>query len=276
MSTREAPASVSAIRNPNSQLAGLAPRPPLSDAALFSLVLTVREAGRRLAMSDYAIATACTILHRALRVLTTGDEQPNPIVATSNSAVNGSDALSGTLHKNRRSPLEVGEDYDRLRESLVQTELFLMRLLAYHVRRPSLPHPYLVHYLHSLLHWVGKGIAQPCGSDLSAPGNSVNASAIALARLPGLAWSILADTYQSSMCLDFAPEHIAAAVLHLALRIAGVEIPGNRHSEMAWWQAISDSLSREIVEQIQLRVMDIYAVDDKFKASSMKNFADEF
>ncbi|VDP55791.1 unnamed protein product [Schistosoma curassoni] len=199
-----------------------------------------------------------------------------------------------TLHKNRRSPLEVGDDYDRLRESLVQTELFLMRLLAYHVRRPSLPHPYLVHYLHSLLHWVGKGIAQPCGSDLNAGGNSVNASAIALARLPGLAWSILADSYQSAMCLDFAPEHIAAAVLHLALRIAGVEIPGNRHSEMAWWQcisklapkftipmsrmitAISDSLSREIVEQIQLRVMDIYAVDDKFKASTLNRFTDEF
>ncbi|CAH8464184.1 unnamed protein product [Schistosoma rodhaini] len=324
MSSREAPASISAIRNPNSQLAGLPPRPPLSDAALFSLILTVREAGRRLAMSDYAIATACTILHRALRVLTTGDEQPVTTLATSGSAtVNGSDSVSGfdsidqsfkhslgdidahtiamasislggkvqeehqrlrdvivsyyrTLHKNRRSPLEVGDDYDRLRESLVQTELFLMRLLAYHVRRPSLPHPYLVHYLHSLLHWVGKGIAQPCGSDLNAGGNSVNASAIALARLPGLAWSILADSYQSAMCLDFAPEHIAAAVLHLALRIAGVEIPGNRHSEMAWWQAISDSLSREIVEQIQLRVMDIYAVDDKFKASTLNRFTDEF
>ncbi|CAL8092259.1 unnamed protein product [Calicophoron daubneyi] len=326
MSAREIPASLTAIRNPNSLLASMSPRPPLSDAAVFTLILTVRETGRRLAMSDCAVATACTILHRALRVLTTGEEQPMASNQANSSEVNGdSDAfpeaidqsfhrslndidpytiamaslsLGGkvqeehqrlrdvivafyrSLHKSRRPPLEVGDDYDRLRDSLVQTELFLMRLLAFHVRRPALPHAYLVHYLHSLLHWVGKGIAQPCGGDLSntGPGGnaSVNAATVALARLPGLAWSILADSYHSAICLDFSPEHIAAAILHLALRIAGVEIPGNRHSEMAWWQAISDTLSREIVEQIQLRVMDIYAVDDKLRESSMHRFSDDF
>ncbi|KAF8567393.1 hypothetical protein P879_05783 [Paragonimus westermani] len=322
MSVREAPASITAIRNPNSLLASMPPRPALSDAALFSVVLTVRETGRRLAMSDCAVATACTLLHRALRVLTTGDEQSNSTgpVPSMNGETDASPeaidhsfrhslgeidpytiamasiSLGGkvqeehqrlrdvivafyrSLHKNRRPPLEVGDDYDRLRESLVQTELFLMRLLAFHVRRPPLPHSYLVHYLHSLLHWVGKGIAQPSGGELSAVGSntSVNAATIALARLPGLAWSILTDSYHSPICLDFSPEHIAAAILHLALRIAGVEIPGNRHSEMAWWQAISDTLSREIVEQIQLRVMDIYAIDDKLKSSSQHRFSDEF
>ncbi|TPP60266.1 putative cyclin [Fasciola gigantica] len=310
MSTRELPTSITAIRNPNSLLASMAPRPTLSESALFSLILTVRETGRRLAMSDYAVATACTILHRALRVMTTGDEQPlGSTSSTGGSAsINGdqessseaiehsfrhslgdvdpytiamaSISLAGkvqeehqrlrdvivayyrTLHKARRPPLEVGDDYDRLRESLVQTELFLMRLLAFHVRRPALPHAYLVHYLHSLLHWVGKGIAHPSSTESSgvgssgaaggpsggtaAPGSGVlsapmNAATIALARLPGLAWSILADSYHSPICLDFSPEHIAAAILHLALRIAGVEIPGNRHSEMAWWQVSAES-----------------------------------
>lgn len=322
MSSREAPASVTAIRNPNSLLAGVPPRPALTDCAMFSVILVIRETGRRLAMSDCAVATACTLFHRAIRVLTTGDEQPNTSSNTS-SLLNGGDvdasseaidqsfrrslgdmdpytiamasiSLGGkvqeehqrlrdvivsfhrSLHKSRRPPLDVCDDYDRLRDSLVQTELFLMRLLAFHVRRPQLPHAYLVHYLHSLLHWVGKGIAQPCGGDLSNSANnsSANAATVALARLPGLAWSILADSYHSPICLDFAPEHIAAAILHLALRIAGVEIPGNRHSEMAWWQAISDSLSREIVEQIQLRVMEIYAVDDKLFPSS--RFSDDF
>ncbi|CAH8668383.1 unnamed protein product [Dicrocoelium dendriticum] len=324
MNSREAPASITAIRNPNSLLASMPPRPALSDAALFSVVLTIRETGRRLGMSDCAVATACTILHRALRVLTTGDEQPD--TSKPSSTMNGdtdtspdaidhsfrhslgdidpytiamaSISLGGkvqeehqrlrdvivafyrSLHKNRRPPLDVGDDYDRLRESLVQTELFLMRLLAFHVRRPPLPHSYLVHYLHSLLHWVGKGIAQPCGGDLSAGApmgaTPLNAATVALARLPGLAWSILADSYHSPICLDFSPEHIAAAILHLALRIAGVEIPGNRHSEMAWWQAISDTLSREIVEQIQLRVMDVYAIDDRMKSTSQHRFSDDF
>ncbi|VDP89191.1 unnamed protein product [Echinostoma caproni] len=340
MGTRELPTSITAIRNPNSLLASMPPRPALSEPAVFSLILTVRETGRRLAMSDCAVATACTIVHRALRVMTTGDEQPfgTTTGSVAGTSVNGdhdassesiehsfrhsladvdpytiamaSISLAGkvqeehqrlrdvivafyrTLHKSCRPPLEVGDDYDRLRESLVSTELFLMRLLAFHVRRPALPHAYLVHYLHSLLHWVGKGIAQPSGTELSGSGGgnpgatggavlgsgstSMNAATIALARLPGLAWSILADSYHSPICLDFSPEHIAAAILHLALRIAGVEIPGNRHSEMAWWQAISDSLSREIVEQIQLRVMDIYAVDDKLKANATQRFSDDF
>lgn len=170
--------------------------------------------------------------------------QPERSIQTTHST----DLVSrSTLHKSRRPPLEVGDEYDRLRESLVQTELFLMRLLAFHVRRPPLPHSYLVHYLHSLLHWVGKGIAQPCGggagaggTELNAPG-MVDASTIALARLPGLAWSILGDSYHSTICLDFAPEHIAVAILHLSLRIAGVEIPGNKNSEMAWWQVSAAS-----------------------------------
>lgn len=84
MSVREAPASITAIRNPNSLLAMMPPRPALSDAALFSVVLTVRETGRRLAMSDCAVATACTLLHRALRVLTTGDEETSKAAPMAN------------------------------------------------------------------------------------------------------------------------------------------------------------------------------------------------
>lgn len=74
--SREAPASVTAIRNPNSLLASMPAKPVLSEAALFSVILTIRETGRRLAMSDWAVATACTLFHRAHRVMTTGDEQP--------------------------------------------------------------------------------------------------------------------------------------------------------------------------------------------------------
>lgn len=91
MSARELPTSITAIRNPNSLLASMAPRPALSESAVFSLILTVRETGRRLAMSDYAVATACTILHRALRVMTTGDEQP--LGSTSNAV--GSTSVNG-------------------------------------------------------------------------------------------------------------------------------------------------------------------------------------
>ncbi|BHF72121.1 Cyclin-related protein fam58a [Sparganum proliferum] len=310
-------------------------RPPLTPSAIFTLIQTIREAGRRLAMSDPAIATACTLFHRMVRVLTVGEETgpfaveaeagetnitPASFSSTNDiptaSAIDGSIrttlgdvdpytmamaciSLGGkvqeehqrlrdvivayyrVLHKTKRPPLEVGEDYDRLRVSIVSSELFLMRLLGYQVRKPDLPHTYLLHYMSALLHWIGKGIAHPAGSELGS-GDSVAApsqyspSALALARLPGLAWSILADSYHTPLCVDYAPEYIAASILHLALRIAGVEVPGNRHSEMAWWQAISDSLSREVVEQIQLKVMEVYSTDDRLMVQAAYRPDDDY
>ncbi|KAL5108885.1 Cyclin-Q [Taenia crassiceps] len=304
-------------------------RPPLTPSAIFTLIQTIKETGRRLGMSDCAVATACTLFHRMVRVLTVGEEtgpfaamamsgesevaaaQPATYSVTNDnplpSAIDGSIRSSlgdvdpytmamacislgakvqeehqrlrdvivayyRTLHKTKRPPLEVGEEYDRLRVSLVSAELFLMRLLGYAVRtRADLPHAYLLHYLSALLHWIGKGIAHPPetganNGDGDGGGMYASHSALALARLPGLAWAILMDSYHAPLCVDYAPEYIAASILHLALRIAGVEVPGNRHSESAWWQAISDSLSRETVEQIQLKVMDIYAVDDRINA----------
>lgn len=146
--------------------------------------------------------------------------------------------------------MEVGEEYDRLRKSLVNAELFLMRLLGYGVRtRADLPHAYLLHYLSALLHWIGKGIAHPPasgrGSDTFDPNevSYTSSSELALARLPGLAWGILMDSYHAPLCVDYAPEYIAASILHLSLRIAGVEVPGNRHSEVAWWQVRSYQIS---------------------------------
>ncbi|VDD82138.1 unnamed protein product [Mesocestoides corti] len=301
-------------------------RPPLTPSAVFTLIQTIKETGRRLGMSDCAVATACTLFHRMVRVLTVGEEtgpfaaevdgeaEPaTPATFSSNndnptpSAIDGSIrstlgdvdpytmamacislgakvqeehqrlrdvivAYYRALHKTKRPPLEVGEEYDRLRVSLVSAELFLMRVLGYQVRtKADLPHAYLLHYMSALLHWIGKGVAHPPanpGADdpQQQQQQQYTQSSLALARLPGLAWSILMDSYHAPLCVDYAPEYIAASILHLALRIAGVEVPGNRHSEMAWWQAISDSLSREIVEQIQLKVMDIYAVDDRINA----------
>lgn len=118
----------------------------------------------------------------------------------------------------------------------------------------------MLHYLSALVHWIGKGIAHPPGSASSeaaagAPAGNAGAPAasvqpteyshasLALARLPGLAWSILADSYHTPLCVDYAPDHIAASILHLALRIAGVEVTGNRHSDMAWWQVHYSILS---------------------------------
>ncbi|VEL07410.1 unnamed protein product [Protopolystoma xenopodis] len=64
-------------------LASGASRRLLTDSSIFHLILTLREAGRRLALSDPTIATAATLFHRSLRVLTTGEDPiPSATVAT--------------------------------------------------------------------------------------------------------------------------------------------------------------------------------------------------
>ncbi|KAL3321216.1 Cyclin- protein fam58a [Cichlidogyrus casuarinus] len=324
------------LPHPNPTLNQMRKRPSLTPFALYHLIMCMRETGRRLAMSDLAIARACTLMYRALSVLITGRDNTNPsstggpVLSTNlqlapgvvdefaidskdpeirrmtnkesineslEKSLNNVDAhtlgmaclsLAGKtqeehmrmrdvilayhrcLHQHDMSgqaPLDASEDYDKLRESLVQCELLLMRLLSFDARQPAMPHPYLLHYISALLHWIGKGVVHTNPDQTTSPEQRTRYQS--LTRLPGLAWSILADSYHTSLCLQFQPDHIAASILHLALRLAGVEVPGNRQSEMAWWQAISNSLSREIVEEIQLKVMTVYDIDDAMQSRAI-------
>ncbi len=81
---------------------------------------------------------------------------------------------------------------------------------------------YLLHYLKSLYDWLDPEVVK------SVP-------------VAKTAWSLLRDSYHSDLSLRYQAEHIAVAVLYLALQIYGVEVPYSNKAEKKWWEVRSFS-----------------------------------
>ena len=76
---------------------------------------------------------------------------------------------------------------------------------------------YLLHYLVSLKNWLNRYSWQRTPISVTA-------------------WALLRDSYHGGLCLRFRAQHIAVAVLHLALQAYGVEVPAEAEAEKPWWQ----------------------------------------
>ncbi len=76
---------------------------------------------------------------------------------------------------------------------------------------------YLLHYLKSLHDWLD-------------PDTVKN---VPIAKT---AFAILRDSYHSDLSLRFQAEHIAVAVLYLALQIYGVDVPYSNKAQKKWWE----------------------------------------
>lgn len=76
---------------------------------------------------------------------------------------------------------------------------------------------YLLHYLISLKNWLNRYSWQRTPISVTA-------------------WALLRDSYHGGLCLRFAAQHLAVAVLYLALHIYGVEVPAEAEAEKPWWQ----------------------------------------
>lgn len=53
-------------------------------------------------------------------------------------------------------------------------------------------------------------------------------------------WALLRDCYHGAMCIHHRPQHIAIAMLYLALNSYGVELPAG---EREWWQVRAENCS---------------------------------
>ncbi|XP_061470205.1 cyclin-Q isoform X2 [Rhineura floridana] len=101
---------------------------------------------------------------------------------------------------------------------------------------------YLLHYLLSLKHWMNR--------------HSWDRTPVAVA-----AWALLRDSYHGPLCLQHTPQHIAVTVLYLALQCYGVEVPADAEAERPWWQVFSEDLSKSVIDQIVLDLIQIYTLD---------------
>ena len=139
-----------------------------------------------------------------------------------------------TLHP-QRSQLRISDEYHRLRNTLMDCELFLIRILGFHFQFNH-PNKYLLHYLDTLSKWMAITPATPMK-------NNTN--------LVDIAMSILQDTYYDYVLIrDFAPQHIAIAIIYLLIKTYALEIPSvTEDDEHITWMKVSfrsKSVSRRV------------------------------
>ncbi|XP_032253317.1 cyclin-Q isoform X3 [Mirounga angustirostris] len=207
--------------------------------------------GVKLGMQSIPIATACTIYHKFFYEINLDAYDPY-LVAMSSLYLAGKVEeqhlrtrdiinVSNRYFHPGSEPLELDSRFWALRDSIVQCELLMLRVLRFQVSFQH-PHKYLLHYLISLKNWLNRYCWQRTPISVTA-------------------WALLRDSYHGGLCLRFRAQHIAVAVLHLALQAYGVEVPAEAEAEKPWWQVFSDDLTKPIIDNIVSDLIQIYTMD---------------
>lgn len=182
--------------------------------------------GVKLGMQSIPVATACAIYHKFFCEIALDAYDPY-LVAMSSLYLAGKVEeqhlrtrdiinVSNRYFHPGSEPLELDSRFWELRDSIVQCELLVLRVLRFQVSFQH-PHKYLLHYLLSLKNWLNRHSWQRTPVSVTA-------------------WALLRDSYHGGLCLRFRAQHIAAAVLYLALQAYGVEVPAEAEAEKPWWQ----------------------------------------
>ncbi|XP_077838362.1 cyclin-Q-like [Macaca mulatta] len=200
-------------------------RPAPEARVHFHMVRFIMEAGIKLGTRSIPIATACTI-YRKFFCETNLDAYDSYLIAMSSIYLAGKVEeqrlrtrdiinVSNRYFNPSGEPLELDSHFWELRDSIVQCELLILRSMHFQVFQH--PHKYLLHYLVSLRNWLNH--------------HSWQQTPVAVT-----VWALLQDSYHRGLCLRFQAQHIAVAVLYLALQACGVEVPAEVEAEKPWWQ----------------------------------------
>ncbi|KAG2455234.1 cyclin-Q isoform X1 [Polypterus senegalus] len=219
----------------------------------FRVCRFILEAGIKLGMHSVPIATACTIYHRFFQTCTLEVYEPY-LVAMSAIYLAGkveeqhlrTRDIINVCHRylnSKSDPLELDTHFWDLRDSIVQCELLVLRVLNFQVSFQH-PHKFLLHYLISLK-------------------NLMNRHAWARTPITVTAWALLRDSYHGTLCLRYPPQHIAVAVLYLALQTYGVDVLGGTESGKQWWQVFSEDITKPTIDNIISELTQLYDMDSK-------------
>lgn len=142
-------------------------------------------------------------------------------------------------------PLELGDEYWSMRDTIVQAELFITRILKFDLTTVH-PHKYMLHFMKSLQDWFGV--------------NEWNSLPIART-----AASFLQDFHHSSKILDYKPDHVAVCCLALAFQAYGVQVPLTDEVDdtNAWYNLFCKDLTREKHWEIIEDIIEVYNAEEK-------------
>ena len=224
-----------------------------SSALTFRVMQFMNEASVKLRLKPVPLATAATLYHRFFKVCSEKDFDPYLIASTclylgskvEEDNLKLRDVVNvcyRCLHPNE-APLDMGQTYTSLKESVAQCELLVLRQLEFYVNI-SHPHKYLLYYLNSLDKWLHS-------SHLNVKSMVTRTS-----------WAMLRDSYLTDMCLRYQPDHVAVSVLYFALQCYGVDVPHSDLSEQAWWQAFVSDITIAQIRKIISELIDLYDIEN--------------
>uniref|UniRef100_A0A2R5LGF7 Cyclin-Q n=1 Tax=Ornithodoros turicata TaxID=34597 RepID=A0A2R5LGF7_9ACAR len=214
-------------------------------------VKMIFEAGTKLEAKPQTSATAATYFHRFFQECRHEDYDFCLVAATAMYLAGKVEEdhlkirdVINVFHKcvyPKSDPLPLGDEYWCLRDAIVHCELLMLRVLQFRVSVDH-PHRYLLHYLWSLTDWLGPATVR------SVP-------------LAQVAWSLLCDLYQHPVCLKHPSQHVAVAILQLALLVYDIKVPYSEDSVLTWYETFCDSLSKEKLADVMIDVIQTYEVE---------------
>jgi len=213
----------------------------------------LHECGMKLEAKVATLATASVLFHRFFREVKPTDYDMFLVAGSclylagklEDQALKARDIINvaqATLRPGAR-PLDMDESYWSLRDSLIQAELLVLRMLRFNTAFEH-PHKYLLHYLVALEEWMGTDLLKKF-------------------PLRRTAWVLVRDSYMEEFVLDCKPQWLALACLHISLQCYGLEVPGSAEDSKTWYQVMCPSCSREVLWDTTEKVLDVYVHEEE-------------
>jgi len=210
------------------------------------------EIGSKLKVKPLTVAVAAKIYHQFYEAASDDCYDPY-LVATTCLYVASKDQdepikirdLINVAHRtlNRDSDvLDLSDEYWNFRDSIVQAELLVLRMINFKIPVPN-AQMYLLSYLRTLEAWIPPHMWEK-------------------APVAKLSWTLLQDFHHHKAVIQNDPQLIALAAIYLALQTYGLQIPCTTEQDSKPWHEIfHPAAKREIVWNLVEQLISIYEQD---------------
>lgn len=90
-----------------------------------------------------------------------------------------------------------------------------------------------------------------------------------LQRMVQMAWNFVNDSLSTTVCLQWEPEIIAVALIHLASKLSKFTVEdwaGRQPHHLRWWDMFVANVTMEILEDVCHQVLDLYQHGNQYAA----------